>query len=139
MPSNEQLALDLFGEALISKVRDTQIQLWDKTLAGTVNHRNYKQVYTKLSKLFNAEQLSTLENLIPWIVDNTIADILGMLQEKHREIDIIIRVNGEVAQSLYAVSDLLNSELWGEDGWIARFSKQRPTDEKYFAEDTSSK
>jgi len=97
MPSNEQLALDLFGEALISKVRDTQIQLWDKTLAGTVNHRNYKQVHTKLSELFNAEQLSTLENLIPWIVDNTIADILGMLQEKHREIDIIIRVNGEVA------------------------------------------
>ena len=138
MPSNEQLALDLFGEALMIDVRDTQIQLWDETLAGTVNHKNYKQIHKKLNQLFDAEQLAALKNLIPWIVDNTIAYTLGMLQDRHKEIDVTVRVNDQVVPSLYEASDLLNGELWSEDGWIARFSKQRPTDEKYFEEDASS-
>ena len=87
-------------------------------------------------KVFDAEQLAILEHLMPWIIDNTIACTLGMLQDKHDKIDVVIRTE-ENMTSLYRASDLLNSELWGEKGWISRFSKERPTDENYFAGDTS--
>lgn len=137
MPSNEQQALDLFGEALMNNVRDTQMRLWDQTLAGTVKSRPYKLMHEKLKSIFDSEQIAALERLMPWVVDNTIADIMGMLQDKHNQVDVIIRTNEE-AISLYAASDLLNGELWGEEGWISRFSKERPTDDAFFAEELSS-
>lgn len=131
-PSPEQQALDLFGKALMDKVRDHQIRLWDETLDGSVRSSVYKKIHLKLSQNLNDESLVTLGHLIPWIVDNVIADVLGMLQDKYETIDVAVRVDGQIVPSLYAASELLDWELWGEDGWIARFSKEREPDEAYF-------
>jgi len=130
--SLEQQALDLFGKALMDKVRDPQIHLWDETFNGSVRSTTYKKIHQKLSQNLNDEQLATLGYLMPWIVDNVIAHVLGMLQDEHKNIDVAVRVDGQVVPSLYAVSELLNWELWGEEGWITRFSKERQTDEAYF-------
>lgn len=117
-------ALDLFGELLMQQVRDTQIKLWDDTIAGDIKARDYKQIHDNLSQTFDAEQLQILHDLVPWIVDNVIAHFLGMLEEQN-EIDLAVHVDGQTVPSLRQASDGLEAALYSEDGWIARFSKQR--------------
>jgi len=133
MAAHEQKALDLFGEELMHQVRDTQIRLWDETFAGTARSSTYKNIYKKLSQSFNEEQLAVLGYLTPWVVDNVIAYLLGMLENEHEAIHISVDADGQTVPSLYAISDGLEGELYAEDGWIARFSKERPPDEAYFS------
>ncbi len=135
MASTEQQALDLFGQVLMERVRDTQIKLWDETFAGTARSSTYKNIHKKLTASFNEEQLDVLGYLMPWIVDNVIAYTLGMLEHKHEQFDVTVHIGEEVVPSLYAISDSLDMALWSEDGWIARFSTKRQTDVAYFQDD----
>ncbi len=122
--SQNQKASDLFGELLMSRVRDTQIQFWDQTLVGETRHANYQQVYEALSQSIDAQQLASIRDLIPYVVDNVIAHFLGML-EARKEIDIAVHLEGQTVPNLRKVTEGLESALYGEDGWIAKFSKER--------------
>lgn len=117
-----QKASDSFGELLMSQVRDSQIQLWDETLAGRARHSNYRKVYEGLGQSLDAEQLRAVRDLIPYVVDNVIAQFLGVLEDEER-VKIAVQVEGQPISSLYRPVDSLESALYGEDGWIARFSK----------------
>ena len=121
----DQKALDLFGETLMKQVRDTQIQFWDELLAGKIKHRNYQPVYDRLRETLDPEQTASVRDVIPYVVDNVIAHTLGMLQSRRNEIKVAVYMDGLVVSDLYKASDGLEGELYTEDGWIARFSKER--------------
>lgn len=121
--SLDQKAADLFGELLMSQVRDHEIQFWDELLAGQTKYFNYRKVYEGLRQSLDAEQLEAVRDLIPYVVDNVIAHFLAMLEDG-KKIEVAVHVEGETVSSLDEVTDGLESELYGEEGWIARYSKK---------------
>lgn len=126
----EHSALDYFGQQLMHEVRDKQIQLWEQTYRGTVNYSVYQKVYKKLTEHFDQDQLQVLSYLTPWIIDNTIDYILGMVEE-NKNIDIKVRINDD-GIDLCKTADGLEGVLWSEDGWIERFSTEGQTNIEYF-------
>ncbi len=120
--SLNQKASDLFGERLMSDVRDHEIQFWDELLAGQTRHSNYRKVYEGLRRSIDAEQLEAVRDLIPYVVDNVIAYFLGMLE--NAEFEVAVHVEGETVPSLDDVTDGLETALYGQEGWIARYSKK---------------
>lgn len=132
--SPNQKAVDDFGAMLMKQVRDNQIELWDQTLSGKVKYKNYQQVHEKLAQTLDPAQLALVQRLTVWVIDDVIAHFLAMLEEND-EIDVTVHLDGKTVPSLRDAIDGLEAALYGEDGWIIRFSKMKPTDVAYFTED----
>jgi predicted PhzF superfamily epimerase YddE/YHI9 len=115
--------LDYFGELLITRVRDKAILEWDMIVDGKMKDASSKEIKKNLMK-FNAEQIDLVRRLIPQIVDTTLHHLLWTL-EQEKSIDVAVKTDSEVVPSIREISDGLAGELYTEDGWIMRFSKQR--------------
>ncbi len=120
--SLNQKASDLLGERLMSDVRDHEIQFWDEFLVGQTRYYNYRKIYEGLRQSLEAEQLEAVRDLIPYVVDNVIANFLGMLENV--EFEVAVHVEGGTVPSLDDVTDGLETALYGEEGWIVRYSKK---------------
>ena len=114
--------LDYFGKILMLNVRDRTISNFDRMIDGKMKGITAKCVSEKISS-FNDNQLETLKWLIPKIVDLSLHNMLVMIEENN-EINVEV-FNGNNANSLKEVSDGLAGELYTEDGWILKYSKER--------------
>ena len=110
--------LDYFGETLINEVRDRTIRLYDKKIHGTMVDEASRKIYSKLSN-FDEEHKAVLEEIIAGVVDLSLHNMLCVLDE-HEDIKVLVNED-----NIAEVSDGLAGELYTEDGWIERFSKQR--------------
>lgn len=110
--------LSFFGEILISEVRDRTIHGFDMRITGKMRDENSQKLFEEVQQL-NNEQRQLIEKIIPQIVDLSIHNMLCMVDE-HANIDVQIE-----EESISEISDGLAGELYTEDGWIQRFSKQR--------------
>lgn len=118
---NENI-LDYFGKMLISSVRDETITSWDMILNGKMKGITAQQVREKMSN-FNDEQIEVLRWLIPKITDSSLHNLLVMF-EQNDEIKIEV-YDGQKNNDIKQISDGLEGELYTDDGWIKRFSKER--------------
>lgn len=118
-----QSALDYFGEIIIEQVRDRSIREWDKTLAGLMKGVKSDQ-YAKIYHNMSFEQQEYVKAMIPQIIDTTLHYMLWTL-EQSKSIDIGITLDYEKTERLQDKSDGLSGELYTEDGWIMKFSKER--------------
>jgi hypothetical protein len=116
-------ALDLFGEMLISQVRDRTIREWDKIIAGQMKGEK-AQSYAEIFKELTAEQQECIKSVISQIIDTTLHFTLWAFEQSNN-LDISVAVDSESVQRLKEISDGLTGELYTEDGWIMRFSKER--------------
>ncbi|MGG4443728.1 epimerase [Brevibacillus fortis] len=116
-------ALDFFGEALMSKVRDEAIIHWDYVTNGKMKGEHSEQIYNQLSE-FTPEQRELVQRMIPKVVNTTLHYLLWML-EQEEAIDVAVKLESEEVESIREISDGLTGELYTEDGWFERFSKQR--------------
>lgn len=116
-------ALDYFGQILMEKVRDQTITEWDRTFNGEMKGITAQKVRKALSGL-NAEQIEVIRWLIPKIVDLSLHNLLWTL-EQDESINVTVKTDSEKVSSIRDVSDGLAGELYTEEGWIMRFSKQR--------------
>lgn len=114
-------ALDNFGEILIREVRDKTIMNWKKMLDGRMKGNTAQQVIEKLD-CFTDQQIKILEWMLCKFADNQLHNLLFMLEE-NSNIDLTIDESGK-KQNIRELSDGLAGELYTEDGWIARFSKE---------------
>jgi len=114
--------LDYFGKILISEVRDRTITNWDMILNGKMKGITAQKVREELSG-FSDDNLEVLRWLIPKITDTSLHNLLGMV-EQNNEIKIEI-YDGEIKKDITQLSDGLEGELYTDDGWIKRFSKER--------------
>jgi len=114
--------LDRFGEVLIQSVRDRTISNWDKILDGQMKGYSAQQVKKKIEG-YSEEQKEILKWLVPKIVDTGLHNLLAMVEE-HQNIKLKVTGNGENG-NIGDLSDGLAGELYTEDGWISRFSKER--------------
>jgi hypothetical protein len=120
----EAEALDEFGRLLIQQARDRAIRHWDKILEGQMKGSSAQRAAARLAP-FTAEQREVLRRLIADVSDTVLHYLLWTLEEEAARISINVRVEGGVVANLAEVSGEFPAELYTEDGWIARFSKER--------------
>jgi hypothetical protein len=123
MPANP---LDRLGELVMIRVRDKAIADWDKILDGRMRGVTAERVRGEWEAA-GCNHTEAIRQLIPRIVDTTLHHLMWML-EQERSVELSIEVEGAVTRNLREASDGLSGELYGERGWIARFSKERHDD-----------
>lgn len=122
----DQRALDYFGKVLMERVRDHAIFEMDGALSGHMVDESSKEIRTAL-RGYSQEDIEVLKWLIPQIVDKTIHYLLWTL-DTDEAINVTVETGSETSHSLREISDGLCGETYGEDGWIALYSKERHVD-----------
>ncbi|MFZ5968226.1 MAG: epimerase [Bacillota bacterium] len=115
-------ALDYFGRLIMSEVRDETITSWDMIINGKMKGLTAQQVREKISG-FSEEQIEVLKWLIPKVTDSCLYNLLTVI-EQNDELKVTIS-DGQTDTDIKQISDGLGGELFTEDGWITRFSKER--------------
>ncbi len=110
--------LNEFGKLFINEVRDTTIHSLDQMISGTMRGTTAQKIKEKFLNL-NHEQIEVVKWLIPKIVDINLHNLLFMIDE-YDEIELLFK-----KENLKDISDGLAGELYTEDGWINKFSKER--------------
>lgn len=113
--------LEEFGKTLISDVRDRTIRNIDSIVIGKMKDYSSQEMYKKISCM-DINQKELINQLISMTVDFTLHNFLEMF-ESHEDIQLIIN-----NQNLNLLSDGLAGELYTEDGWIQKYTKQRYTE-----------
>ena len=116
-------ALDQFGRILMERGRDRTVVNWDKILDGTMKGKSCEAIKQRLAHL-SPEQIEVVRWLVPQIVDTSLHYVLWALEQEN-SISLLIKDEHGEMHNLREASDGLPGELYTEDGWIARFSKQR--------------
>lgn len=117
-------ALDYFGNALITQVRDATVKHWDMVIEGKMKDA----VSTGTHRSIAGQQQITKElvsELIPLVVDACVHRFLVMLDAEAGRMKLVVGSSDTPVTDLAAESDGLAGELYGDRGWISRFSKER--------------
>ncbi len=115
------MALDTFGELLITKVRDKAILEWRMIMSGHMKGEHTASVLK--AREWSPETKALFLSLVPEIVDTVLHHFLWTF-EQNEHIRIAMELPDEKVESLSAISDGFPGELYSEEGWIARFSKE---------------
>jgi predicted PhzF superfamily epimerase YddE/YHI9 len=118
-----QFMLEKFGEILIQKVRDEAINDWEKILNGRMKGSRAAEIRNLLS-LYSIEQVKVLKELIPEVVDTTLHHLLWTIEQLDT-LKIFLSDKDGTTCDIKEVSDGLPGELYGDRGWIKRFSNKR--------------
>lgn len=114
-------SLDKFGKLLIEKVRDQAIGDWERFISGEMKGVTAERVKQQTASL-TSEQKTIICNLIPMVVDTTLHHLLYIAEQEQSLRLMIDNPEGGAAHNLREISDGLAGELYGDHGWIARFS-----------------
>jgi hypothetical protein len=115
-------ALDELGRLLMERVRDPSIAQCDKLVQGELKTALSKKINDSLTG--QSVDHAVVHDLIPVIVDTTIAYLLNMIDQEDA-IDIVIRLQSSKPLFLKPLEDGLEGWLYGDDGWIKKLSSQR--------------
>lgn len=111
--------LDQFGEALIKQVRDVTIRHWDKIVNGTMSDEE-----TRIINSLGENEIELVKRLIPKIIDTTLHYLLWKA-EQQSPIFLGLRTTDGKIEDISSISDGLSGELYGENGWLKKYSSQR--------------
>ena len=112
--------LDRFGEFFIRNLRDKMLNDLEMLLQGSWKAPGLQKLQRKLCQLDAAEK-ELLRELADRLVITGMHDFLFALQEQFdADGSIRVLVDGE---DVAKISDGLHGEIFGEEGWITRFSK----------------
>ncbi len=107
-----------FGELYIQEVRDRSIDHFERMVDGRMKGLTAQEIREKISS-FSESERDVLLWLIPKVVDECMFNMLEMFEEN--EEDVFLLYEGE---NMVENSDGLSGELFGADGWIAKYSKK---------------
>ena len=117
-------ALESAGKTLIEMVRDESIGKSQDVLAGNIKSQQAQLIHQKLSHLEQPEKDAIIE-FMRLSVDSTLHSLLWMVEESP-ELDLVVYC-GDSKKYLSEESDGLSGELYGEDGWIEKYSNYPST------------
>ena len=113
-------ALDYFGRFMMEHFRDRSIDFFNLLAAGHWKAPALQELQSSLATL-DAEQLGFVREAMIATIDTGLHDFLFRLQETTNfGNDVQVLALGE---NVVPLSDGLHGELFGEDGWRARFSR----------------
>jgi len=117
-----QAALDLFGRLLMTKVRDETISDWKMIADGRMKGERAVRLRQILDHFSDVERQAFLA-LVPEIVDSVLHHLLWTMEQSN-DVRIGVVADNKDVPSLREVSDGLAGELYSDEGWIPRFSKE---------------
>lgn len=115
-------ALDQFGRLLMTKVRDEAISDWKMIVHGKMKGEVSEDTRKAVMSL-GPRGPEVFLSLVPEIVDRVLHHLLWTLEQSDT-MRIAVQAGDESVENLRDVSDGLAGELHGDEGWIARFSKE---------------
>ncbi|ADV48520.1 hypothetical protein Celal_1205 [Cellulophaga algicola DSM 14237] len=117
MKNNKEI-LNEFGEILITNVFDPSYEIINNPIATFQNTDGYKNLFNNLSKDGKKE----FDNIIFERMHGALFNFLKIFEEND-QFKLVYEENGEQI-NLVEISEMLKSEIYHENGWIARFSKE---------------
>jgi hypothetical protein len=112
-------ALDKFGRFIVERVRDGALRSYSLIREGRVAAPGLQQLKQDFAKL-PLETKGVVDQLVLRTVESALFNVLVGFQEAHDlEQGIELIVDGTVVAD---ESGMLHGELFGDDGWVARFS-----------------
>ena len=118
--------LDEFGKFIITNMRDKQIDNVNGLLKGKWRAKNVKNLQKQLSK-FNRDEKKVISDLVEDILNSTMHDLLFAIQESN-DLDTGLKVMMN-DKNVAELSDGLQGEICGDEGWIRRFSSYQTVNE----------
>jgi len=115
-------SLEKLGELLMRRVRDKAIGDWEGIVTGEMRGTTGARVRQQLTA-FGPQQTNVLLKLLPQIVDTTLHHLLWTL-EQEQSVNLLAKDEHDVFYNAREASDGLAGELYGDQGWIARFSSK---------------
>ncbi|MFS4418821.1 hypothetical protein [Maribacter sp. 2307ULW6-5] len=122
----EDLILDSFGEKVILNAYDDNLKYFKNVLKGTTKwgvDKEYSAVFQKL----NTKDRKLILDFYKKQWETAIFSFLSIFEE-NEQFRIIYQENGKQV-NLVEISEMLKAEPLGDQGWIARFSKEVKDDE----------
>jgi hypothetical protein len=111
---------DKFGAFLMTNVRDAAIDRFDSLATNQLKSPRTESLRKALGRM-SAEDLAVVRRCVFACVDTGLHDFLFALQQVadfDDDIHVVVDGNNIVEQS-----DGLHGELFGDNGWFARYSK----------------
>jgi hypothetical protein len=116
--------LDQFGQLLIHRVRDETLAEIDDVVTGRAHPEWKRELHATIERSMDPEQRELLRHVVAIAIDAAIHNVLRMI-ESNDALRLESIGPGQERHDLVDMSDGLSGELWTEDGWIARFSRDR--------------
>lgn len=120
-------ALKAFGRMVMANVRDPSIVASQQILIGECKAET-DQVYREFVASLTEVSKQKLQMLLTTTIDTVLFNFLFMFEQQDRF--LIATTGTDELLDLNEVSDGLSGELWGEYGWIEKYS-----DPKNYLED----
>jgi len=124
--SENREKLENFGKFLMDNLRDPAILYAEKLLNEEWTSSKLKDLQSSFAQ-FSEDQKKIILTCVIQSIDNGIHDLLFAFQENYttHTSDIKIFVDDT---NLESISDGLNGEIFGEEGWRAKYSKYGEND-----------
>ena len=109
--------LNMFGEVLMKDVRDASIHEMDKIIDGKMTGEIAERIQCILKEKENTVEI--IKAITPYIIDRTLDNLLFCIEE-NTDIEVLYK-----KENVAVLSDGLSGELYSDDGWIEKYSKER--------------
>ncbi len=120
--NTEEQTLDTFGQWLMQWVRDKSLSDITKVIEGRMKGASSQSIHERLAS-FSPQEVETLKHVMPFFMDMMLGNLMWALEQTD-VVDVAVHGEGNTVESLRTISDGLAGELYGEHGWIAKFSTQ---------------
>jgi hypothetical protein len=120
MTPNEKLALEMFGRRVVKDVYDGSCEYLQAVMAHGMKGKNPDPLHVAYCSL-DERSAQIVRRFVVEAVDQTFARFLHFLDTSQVPIPVELESGQQV--DLRGVSDGLATEPYGEQGWIARFSR----------------
>lgn len=115
--------LDGFGKELMTRVRDRALQEIDGLVSGGSRAPLYAGLRDKISTLPDAERRFLFE-ICTLAIDQSLFEMLNYIDESQEKVEVRYRSLDDTSWlSIAQESDGLSGELYGDNGWVAKYSK----------------
>jgi hypothetical protein len=109
--------LDKFGEFIVQNLRDKMLHNLEMMMSCGWKAPDLQKLQTKLSGMTDAQK-QTVRELAEELTTAGMHDLLFAISDSGGAVKVL--VDGE---DVAKISDGLHGEIFGDDGWITRFSK----------------
>ena len=109
--------LDKFGKFFVQSLRDRMFDDLEGYLSGSSKAPTVQKLQGHLSG-FTDEQKQVLRDLVEELTTTGMHDLLFAISDSGGEVRVLVD-----GQDVAKLSDGLHGEIFGDDGWITRFSK----------------
>ena len=111
--------LDIFGQEIMENIRDNGIELLDSMMAGKMKDEENIAFHATLSNL-PPETQNAIRDIVIASIDTALFDFLSFFENSD---EWKISNTHAKLKDLAEKSDGLSGELFGENGWISKYSQ----------------